>query len=235
MKMKTNLKGKIMKKIALVLCLLVGVIAISCVPLSYYLTPADLDPQSIDYVTNAGVADANKYAGYPNLHKAEMLKEDVESAYKITQFELEKAAEKNNLDYSICAETTAANYTAAIQREEDLFGKEGGIATLLGIAGLSGATGLLGLMRKRPGDITPEEASKAVAEATGESQAEIEAKINQFNQVVKGVGEFKNVLEEHKDSNRAVAVADILTDMKNIFNANQDTETQKAVATARKS
>lgn len=225
------------------LTLLIGFSTIcgGCIALSHYLTPADLDGKAIDFVTDAGVADANKYDGYANLHKAGLLKEDVETAYKLNQFELQKAAEKNNLDYSIVAETTATNYTAALEREGELFGPEGGLATILGIAGLSGATGLLGLMRKRPGDITPQEASAAIADATGASQAELEAKITQFNQVVKGVSQFKRVLDEKagNESNCTVKVADLATElikeMKSTFNASQDAETQKAVAVSVKS
>lgn len=221
-----------MKKITLILCLLVGITSIGCIPLSHYLTPADLDQGSIDYVIGAGIADVNKYDGYPNLYKADLLVGDIDKAYKITQFDLQKAADKNDLDYSLCMKTQVAFKNAAIAREEALFGPEGGLATILGIAGLSGATGLLGLMRKRPGDITPQEASVAMAQATGESQAEIETKIKQFKQVVAGVGEFKKALERHETTN-SVAVTDILLEMKNVFNANQDKETQRAVATAR--
>jgi hypothetical protein len=116
-----------------------------------------------------------------------------------------------------------------------LFGQEGGIATLLGIAGLSGATGLLGLMRKRPNDWTKEEVDVAIADATGQSQEEIATKTKAIVEVVKSVDRVKENLKKNleSDSNSTVKIADLLLDMKNIFNSTQDSSTQLEVSKAK--
>lgn len=224
-----------MKKIALILCLLVGIIAIGCVPLSHYLTPSDLDQRAIDYVIDAGVADANSYKGYKNLHKANLLVDDIDKAYKLNQFDLQKAAEKNDLDYSICVNAQIAFRDAAVLREESLFGEEGGLATILGIAGLSGATGLLGLMRKRSQDWTKEEVDVALAEVSGKTKEEIAAKTKAISEVVKSVDKFKELLNKQfeSDSNATVKVADLLIDLKNTLNSVQDSATKLEVSKAK--
>jgi len=123
-----------------------------------------------------------------------------------------------------------SNISAGVQREQSLFGEKGLLSMGLGMAGMGGFAGLLGLMRKRPGDITSEEATIAIADATGKSQEEISAKVTQFSQVVKGVDTFIKTYKEKSKSDSAVVIADMLLEMKTIFNAAQDTDTQVAVA-----
>lgn len=233
-----------MSKLTLVTISVIGLImmmtGLGCVALSSYLTPADIDPTAVKYVTDTGVSEKGKYAGYPNLYKAELLKEDVEKAYKLNQFELQKAAEKNDLDYSICKDASVARYTEAIEREEALFGTTGLLSTGLTAAGFGMFTGLLGLARKRPGDITSQEMNAAIAQATGETEETIAAKTKQFTEVVKSVEKFKGILDNtaNSSSNTEVKVADLILqlkkDMKDIFNSTQDTDTQVAVATTLK-
>ena len=51
---------------------------------------------------------------------------------------------------------------------------------------VEGLAGFIGLMRKRPGDVTPEELKKAV----GGQEAELTARERQFAELVKGVQRF---------------------------------------------
>ena len=220
-----------LNKIAVLLSLILMTCGVGCVALSHYITPADVNPNAVKYVTDAGVAEPNDYkAWYPNLYLAEKLVTDLDHAYQQNQFAIQKAAEKNNLDYTMYRESANTNYNAAVEREEALFGSNGLLSMGLGMIGMGGFTGILGLMRKRPGDITKEEAVKAVAEATGVKEAEINAKLNQLTQVVQGIELFKDTVKKTEDATIAGKADIIINLLKNCCVAKQDTDTAVAVA-----
>lgn len=203
--------------------------------LSHYITPTDIDKASVKYVIETGAAEPEEFNGYPNLVKAQKLGKAVDAGHNIKQLDLQQQMQQDNLVYSIHKDVVSTNVTAGLQREEALFGSEGLLSMGLAMAGMGGFTGLLGLMRKRPGDITPEEATVAIADATGKSQEEVSAKVTQLGQVVKGVDTFIKTYKEKSKSDEAVMIADMLLEMKNIFNAAQDTKTQIAVSAVKKS
>jgi len=159
--------------------------------LSYLITPADKDQDAVDYVVEAGVADPNEYKGFFNLDKAIKLMKDVSISYTIRKQKLVQALEREETKHSILSETTKANKDVALEREEALFGPTGILSMGMTLMGVSGA-GILGLMRKRPKDFTPEEMQNALAEATGRKQEELSTKEKQFTQLVKGVQTFVN-------------------------------------------
>jgi hypothetical protein len=212
-------------KIIILLSLILIVTGVGCAALSSYVTPAELDDQSIDYVVLAGVANPKNFTGYPNLAKAEKLQKDVDSAHAVNQFNLEKLIQKDTLDYSIYKDVTMTNYETAVEREKQLFGENGLLSLGLSMIGAGGFAGLLGLMRKRPGDITPAEAEQALAEATGRTAEELSTKERQMIQLVKGVQMFLEATPER----------DVELRLKQAMDKAQDTDTQIAVATIKKS
>lgn len=224
-----------MKKVVFTLLTLI-LICSGCgmAALSYYITPADIDKASVEYVTETGGADANEFKGYPNLVKAQKLEKAVDAGHNMKQLDLQQQIQQDNLVYSIHKDVVSNNVTAGLQREESLFGPQGLLSMGLSMIGMGGLAGFVGLMRKRPGDITKDEADAAIAQATGESQDEVAAKTKQFYQVVQGVSEFKKSLEKRGFSSSPANIVDILDDMKQIFNAAQDSDTQIAVETAKK-
>jgi len=226
-----------MKKVFAIIMLLLIVGGCGTATLSEYITPADIDSAAVNYVTQAGVAEPKEYDGYPSLYKAKKLVEDVDVTYVLNTQELTQALQREETNHSIFIGTTKANYQSGLQRADALFGETGLLSMGLSIIGAGGFAGILGLMRKRPGDITPQEMQSALGDATGRTTAELSAREKQFTQVVKGVDELKNIYKEQTktDSNATVKVADLLTAMKTVFDSNQDTDTQQAVAVAVKS
>lgn len=162
------------------------VAGMACVPLSHYITPAQKDGRAVQYSSKAGIADPNDYAGYFNLDKAVRLENAVTNAHEKTQLELIQEIDKDSLQYAQLAKTTKQNRMIAQQREEQLFGPEGLLTLGLSVAGASGLAGLIGLMRKRPGDVTPEE----VRDLLGGAELEIGEKERQFSELVKGIQKF---------------------------------------------
>ena len=204
------------------LALLCG--GIGCAALSDLVTPATIDTGAVKYVVEAGVADANEYRGYGNLAKAEKLKGDVDAAHGAVQLDLKQQMEKDNLTYADLSDAVSINYAAAEAREEQLFGPQGLLTLGLGMAGFGSLTGLVGLMRKRPGDVTSAELESAVATATGDASAELTAKQTQIVQLVQGVAKYMDTLKDAPVS---------LESLKTILNMTQDTETQVAVKTVK--
>ena len=154
-----------------------------CVALSEIVTPAAIDQRAVGYAAAAGVADANDFAGYGNLAKATRLTGAVADAHQVNQMALAQRIEADTLAYSQLIDATVNNRTAAMQRENQLFGEKGLLSMGLSLAGFGTLTGVVGLMRKRPGDITPEEMKQAIA---GEG-AKLTEKEKQFAELVKGV------------------------------------------------
>jgi hypothetical protein len=192
---------------------------IGCAALSELVTPAVVDQKAVAYASSAGVADANDFAGYPNLEKAIRLEIAVGAAYEVKSLALAQMAEKNELDYGILKGAVANNLKTARDREEKLFGKTGLLSTGLTALGFGTLTGVLGLMRKRPGDVTPQEMESVVAEVKGE----VTDKDRQIIELVKGVQTFINKYRDDPTSGVDV-------ELKAMLGAAQSPDTKKAVA-----
>lgn len=215
-------------KIALVIVsVILAVLAIGCAALSSYVTPAEIDKPSVVYVVNAGLMEPNTFSGYPNLYKAEKLKTALDSAHTAIQWKLSNQIEWDNLVYSQHKGIVAANLTLAQQREEMLFGPQGLLTLGLGIVGAGGLGGVIGLMRKRPGDISQDEAQAAVSQAVGKSTEELSAKQKQLTQLVLGISRIFTTVEALPDPQLSTALT---SKIKTVLNETQDTETRDAVA-----
>lgn len=206
-----------MKKLTIIVSLLACMASLGCVALSEYVTPAAKDNGAIDYAVRAGVADPNDFDGYFNLDKANRLAWKVDEAHQLNQLALSQKVERDSLQYAQLSDTVKVNVTAARQQEETLFGEKGILTLGLGLAGFGSLTGLIGLMRKRPGDMTPEEVKEAL---TGKD-AELTEKEAQMVELVKGVqkylghassttsGTLKGYLDAAQSASTKVKVAEI--------------------------
>lgn len=221
-----------LRTIIIILSLIMVVAGISCTIVSQQATPAEVDQKALQYVVEAGVADFNDYdAWYPNMAEAVRLIEDVDAAYSINQLIIQQVAEKNDLAYSIHTKTTRNNFKIAQQREETLFGENGLLSMGLSMLGIGGMGGMLGLMRKRPGDITKPEMEQALATATGKTSTELSAKEKQFVQVIKGV---QNFIDNYRSAQSSDTEGVMISDLKESCNVAQDKDTQAAVASVKK-
>lgn len=191
---------------------------IGCAAFSQLVTPATINKDAVKYAAKAGVVDANDFRGFANLEKAIRLESAVTSAYQVNVLAYNQMLEKNELDYTILKGVATNNTKLAMQREAALFGEKGLLSMGLGLMGMGTLTGVLGLMRKRPGDITPQEMESALVDIKGE----VTTKDRQFIEVVKGVQAF---LEIHKTDPVAVELKACLQ--------KQSLDTRQAVATAR--
>lgn len=207
--------------------LLIGA-GIGCLPFSYYFTPGHLDRDARQFTIDAGVAEPNDYAGYHNLAKLDLLQRNIDKAYAINQQKLNQLAAQNDLKYNMYKDTVAIDKDNAMQLEEFYFGQKGLISFGLSALGLSSLSGVLCLMRKRPGDITAEDHQKVLAEATGRTVAELSEKEKQFIELVKSIDSFKTEAGRLEMGNK---VLDLL---KIACNDKQDTATQIEVAKVRK-
>jgi len=221
-----------MKSIIVVLSLLLIIAGLGCAALSSYVTPAPIDQSAVKYAVNAGVADTNDYIGYPNLVKADSLKKDVDAAHSTIQLDLGQQMQKDDLDYSIHKDVVSSNLVLAQQREEMLFGETGLLSLGLSMAGFGTLTGLIGLMRKRPGDVTQPELEQALADATGKTTEELSTKQRQFTQVVMGI---QKLMDTYEDNAGLLPGNAFVIAMKNTFDKTQDTDTQIAVSAVKKS
>jgi len=215
-----------MKTLIATLSLMLVIAGLGCAALSTYVTPAKIDRGAVGYTVSAGVAEPNDYDGYPNLLKAGNLQKDVDSAHSVIQLSLQQQAQKDDLDYSIHRDTASSNYTIGVQREEMLFGETGLLSLGLSMAGFGTLTGLIGLARKRPGDVTTAEMEQTVAQVTGKTAEELSTKERQMIQLVKGVQEFLNT-----DVGTTPSVE---TTLKRAMDKHQDIDTQEAVAEIKK-
>jgi len=216
--------------IVIMLSLILMVVGVGCVAVSKFFTPADINKKAVEYVVKTRVADANDFKGWANLLKAIKLEKDVDSAHDIIQLMLEQEIQKDNLEYSIHRDVTANNRQIGEQRAEIVFGEKGLLTLGLSMAGFGGLTGLVGLMRKRPGDVTSQELGLAVEQATGKSNGDLLEKNKQLVEVVKGVQKFINTYRDTTDNKEAV----MINNLKELSSKAQDTQTQIAVATIKK-
>lgn len=216
-----------MKKLMIVVSLVLIMLGLGCTALSHYVTYAEIDQAAVKYAIDAGVADTNDYdEWWTNIVTVERLKRDVDDGHKIVQLNLKQLIQKDDLKYSIHKDSVSTDLAIALQRENLLFGETGLLSLGLSMAGFGGLTGLLGLMRKRPGDITTPEMEQTLAIATGKTSAELSLKDKQFVQVVKGVQEFI----DPRNGNDTDAIASL----KLYLTEAQDVDTQAAVAVVKK-
>jgi len=216
--------------IVIMLSLILMVVGVGCVAVSKFFTPADINKKAVEYVVKTRVADANDFNGWANLLKAIKLEKDEDSAHDIIQLMLEQEIQKDNLEYSIHRDVTANIRQIGEQRAEIVFGEKGLLTLGLSMAGFGGLTGLVGLMRKRPGDVTSQELGLAVEQATGKSNGDLLEKNKQLVEVVKGVQKFINTYRDTTDNKEAV----MINNLKELSSKAQDTQTQIAVATIKK-
>ncbi len=209
------------------------ILGLGCTALSHYVTYAEIDQDAVEYAIKAGVADVNDYDEFwTNIVTVERLKKDVDGGHKIIQLNLKQLIQKDDLEYSIHKDVVANDLASGLQREKLLFGETGLLSLGLSMAGFGGLTGLLGLMRKRPGDITAPEMEQALASATGKTSADLSAKEKQFVQLVKSLQVFRDQYKIKKTS--TVTIPYMLEDLRIALNSKQDTDTQAAVAVVKK-
>ena len=132
--------------------------------------------------------------------------------------------EKDVTQHGIHQKVTTINQQVAVQREKAWFGETGLLSLGLSMMGAGSAAGLLGLICKRPGDITAPEMEQAMATATGKTKEELSVKKKQFAQLIKGVQAFINARSDSVTSDQ----------IKACMNASQDQDTQAAVAVIKK-
>ncbi len=186
------------KIIVLVVSVLLMALGLGCLPLSYYLTPAESDSDAIRYVTNTSLSkDVSDYEGYPSLAKAMRLQRDVNTTHSRIQQGLNHKVEADNLEHSIHSKTTAANTKTGLEREALLFGPKGIIPLALSILGAGTLSGYIGLMRRKPGDVAKEIYVDALDE--------IEEQDTELFELVKGIERFKGTLRcDDKDTMREI-------------------------------
>lgn len=220
-----------MKTVMVVVSLMLIMLGIGCAALSHYVTYAEIDQDAVEYAIKAGVADVNDYDDFwTNIVTAERLKRDIDGGHKVVQLNLRQLIQIDDLEYSIHKDTVSNDLAIAYQREELLFGETGLLSLGLSMAGFGGLTGLLGLMRKRPGDITSPEMEQAITTATGKTSAELSVKEKQFVQLVQGIKIF---MDKYKDSKLAKDII-VMEALKVAMNTKQDMDTQAAVAVVKK-
>jgi len=223
----TGKERQVAKTAIVVMSVMMVIGGLGCAALSSLVTPATIDRQAVKYVVDANVATAEEYAGYPNLDKATRLVSDVDAAHTIVQLDIQQQLQRDDAVYSRIRQVSRGFMAVAAQREEAIFGPQGLLSLGLGMAGMGTLTGFLGLMRKRPGDVTSAELEQALAEANGSASTELTAKQRQFAQVVQGVG----ALMKNMDITRGSPLYDVFS---TAMNGAQDTDTQIAVSVVKK-
>lgn len=159
-----------MRKIIAILLLTIVLIGSGCITaLSEHLTPTKNDREVIAYVEKVGTGRAADYKGFlfPSLATLRKLKHDFEAAVVMTNQELKHLAEAKKLEENILRGIVDNDIDIGEQREDNLYNPTtGAIAVGLSIFGIAGG-GMLGLMRKRPQDITRQDHEKALGDIKG--------------------------------------------------------------------
>lgn len=159
-----------MRKTIAILLLAVVLIGSGCISaLSEHLTPTKNDKQVIAYVEKVGTGRAEDYKGFlfPSLATLRKLKHDFEAAVAMTNQELKHLAEQKKLEENILRGIVDYDIDVGEIREDSLYNPTtGAIAVGLSIFGIAGG-GMLGLMRKRPQDITRQDHEKALGDIKG--------------------------------------------------------------------
>ena len=160
-----------MRKILAYFVLAVVVIGGGCIgTLSEHFTPGRIDGDIVAFNEEAGTGTAEDYKGffYPSLADLKKLSTDFDAAVRVTLQELQHLVEQKQLQVKILKGVLTGDMEISLAREEFLFNPTtGALAVGLSILGI-GAGGYLGLMRKRPQDITPVEMETALGEVKGE-------------------------------------------------------------------
>lgn len=211
--------------IVLVLFLVAAIVAgVGCAAMSEYVTPASIDERAVEYVVEAGLADANDYDGYQNLYKARRLNVQVAAAHEVNLLELEQLIEQENLDANILRGIMERSVAESTALEEAIFDPTTGLlAAGLGVLGVS-AGGVIGLMRRRPGDFTQADMTAALSDIKGQ----LNERDHQFIEVVRSVQQFK---DSAKQSNDPVLVKG--AEMLSTFLRTHTKSTQNAVSAAK--
>lgn len=182
-----------MQKVMVVISLVLIMLGLGCTAMSRYVTYAEIDRDAVEYAVDTGVADVNDYDDWwTNIVMVERLKSDVDSGHKIIQLNLKQLIQKDDLEYSIHKDVVATDLAIGLQREKLLFGETGLLSLGLSMVGFGGLTGLLGLMRKRPKDWTPEEVESTLVQVKGE----VTEKDKQVLELVRGVQRFLDTSDE---------------------------------------
>jgi hypothetical protein len=209
-----------MKKLLAYIVLAVVVIGGGCIgTLSEELTPARIDKDVVAYNEEAGTGTAEDYTGllYPSLASVKRLQADFEAAVVVTNQALQHLVEQKQLQADILKGIVDNDVEIAAAREDWAFNPTTGVFAIgLGLAGIS-AGGILGLMRKRPKDITPEEMTAALKDIRGEVD-------ERDRRIVEIVSSVKNMLEAQPEAQRE--------DMVKMLKAHQLPDTRVAVKQA---
>jgi len=207
------------KTVLYIVCIVTTLAGVGCTILSQQITPADLEVKAIDYAVEAGVVDPNDFSGWQNLEKAIRLKLAVKNAYESKSLALKQMMEKNQLDYAMLNDIVVRNTEVARAREEMLFSETGLLSMGMGLLGVGGFSGMLGLFRKRPGDLTPDDYERAI----GTVKKEVTDKDRQIIEIVSGVQKFLNL---HKVDGRDDPTAAVLK----AWLSDQSPDTKETVA-----
>jgi len=216
--------NRVLSTVLLVAIVATMIIGVGCAALSDYATPATIDQRAVDRVVDAGLAEPNDYAGYANLYKARLLQFYVAAAHEINMLRLEQLMEEEQLDSNILRGVVERSVSEAVALEAAIFDPTTGLLTAgLGVFGLS-AGGLIGLMRKRPGDWEPAKVETALAEVG----VKVSMKEKQFTEVVKGVQQFMDSGKKSGEPSLLLAVEQLKS-----FLRSQSTDTANAVTAAK--
>lgn len=210
-----------MKKLIAYILLAIVVIGAGCVgTVSEEFTPARCDPDVVAYNEEAGTGTAADYRGllFPSLASLKRLQADFTAAVAVTNQELTHLVEQKQLQADILKGIVDGDIEIAVAREDFIFNPTtGALAIGLSLLGI-GAGGYLGLMRKRPQDITPVEMEKALGDIKGEVT-------DKDRQIIQLVASMKKVIEAAPDEKDQEEIIQILKD-------NQLPETRAAVKQA---
>lgn len=188
----------IKKTIAYIL-LAVVLIGSGCIGIvSEELTPGRVDKDVVAYNEEAGTGSAEDYKGlfFPSLASLKLLQTDFNAAVAVTEQELIHLAEQKRLQAKILRGIVAGDMEIAVAREDFIFNPTtGALAIGLSLLGVAGG-GYLGLMRKRPQDVTPVEMEKALGEVKGEVNDRDRKIINLVASVKNAIGSLDPVIQE---------------------------------------
>jgi len=195
-----------MKKILAYIVLAVVVIGGGCIgTLSEELTPGRCDPDVVAFNEEAGTGSAKDYKGllFPSLASVKLLQTDFKAAVAITIQELKQLVEQKRLQIDILNGIVDGDVEIAVARENFLFNPTtGALAIGLSLLGI-GAGGYLGLMRKRPQDITPVEMERALGDVKGEVD-------NRDRKIINLVASMKNVIDTAPTPDAAKSIVEKL-------------------------
>jgi hypothetical protein len=109
-------------------------------------------------------------------------------------------------------------------REETWFGEGGALSSVLALAGVGGLSGFLGIMRKRPGDVSRAEMETALAEAG----VDVGERERQMFQIIQGVQKFKD--DSRKNGPKQVTLTEAVDLLGDYLDRATDTDTKVEIA-----